>query len=685
MKRTDRPSSSASSPSTSPQLKRQKVPAPASLAQALPPSKAEQHMLAGVQRSLADAAALREASKENGNGNGQEGWTKVDRGKMKKQIKKQQRLEANPPVFKYMVPGLKNRRDPVSIDSLRDFTLSLLCDMPAQQWIVAENPRSITHVLALFIPGILASDLGLSKPSPSAPAMPLELPRLPLPAPASTQLPVLHTLFSHACPTRAPGEQYKMHSFIAQFLQCPLAGDEAKTRHEQRQAQEQQSKLTPADLVLTYPQMKENDYPIPTYLRLHLRGAPSPSIPDPSAQLEPGWIETPQNMDTPAQYTLLAIDCEMCETTAGQELARVSIIDGATNAEIYDTMVMPEHAITDYQTRYSGVTEAKLKGVTTTLADVQQHLLTLLHPDTILLGHSLENDLKVLKLCHPRNADTSVLYHHPRGGPYKPGLKWLAQRWMGKEIQKNDGKEGEQGGHDPEEDAKTSLELFQLKLERGAAFGEFQQDVESIFEKMARPSGKRHAGATSAVVDHGHPAQWHGAKATTAVACTNDDEVVDGVVDVIGKHDFVFARMMDLSHAVGWTTTKSASQFTMANIDRTASPAGHPESSDEAVKKAFAELNERLTRLHHSLPKSTAIILMTGHSDPRKIVALNARKQNWEQQWRKTNDVLKIPKEEWWTSEDDRSLAGEVEKAKAGLAFFCITRHAPVVAAAETI
>jgi len=447
---------------------------------------------------------------------------------------------------------------------------------------------------------------------------------------------------------------------------------------------QQQQNLTPADFVLTYPQMKENDYPIPTYLRPHLRGGSPPDIAASSAQLEPGWIETPQTMDTPAKYYLLAIDCEMCETAVGQELARISIIDGATNAKIYDTMVMPANPITDYQTRYSGVTEAKLEGVTTKLADVQQYMLTILHPDTILLGHSLENDLKVLKLCHPRCADTSVLYHHPRGGPYKPGLKWLAQRWMAKEIQKNDGKEGEHGGHDPEEDAKTSLELFQLKLQRGVTFGEFQQDVESIFEKISKPSGKRHAGATAAVVDHGNPAQWHGAKAKTAVACSTDDEVIQGIIDTIPSHDLVFARMMDLSHAVGWTTTQNARQFPMATVDRSSSPPGHPESSSDAVNKAFAELNERLTRLHRSLPKSTAIILMTGHSDPRKIVQLNARKQIWEQQWRKTSDVMKIPKEDWWTAEDDRKLAAEVMKAKAGLAFFCITRQAPVIADSTT-
>ena len=35
----------------------------------------------------------------------------------------------------------------------------------------------------------------------------------------------------------------------------------------------------------------------------------------------------------------------------------------------------------------------------TTLSDVQQELLSLVSADTILLGHSLESDLRALKVC----------------------------------------------------------------------------------------------------------------------------------------------------------------------------------------------------------------------------------------------------------------------------------------------
>ena len=144
------------------------------------------------------------------------------------------------------------------------------------------------------------------------------------------------------------------------------------------------------------------------------------------------------------------------------------------------------------------------------------------------------------------------MYHHPRGRPLKPGLKWLTEKWCGRKIQTR----GE-GGHDPEEDARACLDLLKKKLEEGPGFGEYKTDYESIFERMGRATWRGGGGGVndvrikSAVVDHGNPGVMHGSKADTALACKTDDEVLEGLLNVIPSHQFAFGRFMALSNTLG--------------------------------------------------------------------------------------------------------------------------------------
>ena len=112
---------------------------------------------------------------------------------------------------------------------------------------------------------------------------------------------------------------------------------------------------------------------------------------------------------------------------------------------------------------FSGITAKTLESITTSLADVQAHLRTLITPSTILLGHSLEHDLRALQLSHPRCIDTAVIFHHPGGPPLKPKLAWLTRRWLGRAIQDRG-----PGGHDPEEDARACIDLLKVKIKNGA-------------------------------------------------------------------------------------------------------------------------------------------------------------------------------------------------------------------------
>lgn len=63
----------------------------------------------------------------------------------------------------------------------------------------------------------------------------------------------------------------------------------------------------------------------------------------------------------------------MVTTDAGLELARVTVINFDLEV-LMDEFVMPDREILDYNTKWSGITEDILRGVTTRLSDIQQRL-----------------------------------------------------------------------------------------------------------------------------------------------------------------------------------------------------------------------------------------------------------------------------------------------------------------------
>lgn len=89
-------------------------------------------------------------------------------------------------------------------------------------------------------------------------------------------------------------------------------------------------------------------------------------------------------------------------------------------------------------------------------------------------------------------------------------------------------------------------------------------------------------------------------------------------------------------------------------------------SASQDISEILSTLDSQLKTLYTALPKRTALVIFTGHSDPIRMADLNARKNAFEiaLKFAKTNEEL--PK---WSTADARELEEEVVKAKRGLLF----------------
>ncbi|XP_037821672.1 uncharacterized protein LOC119610498 isoform X2 [Lucilia sericata] len=158
-----------------------------------------------------------------------------------------------------------------------------------------------------------------------------------------------------------------------------------------------------------------------------------------------------------------AIDCEMSYTGLGLEVTKVTVV-GYDGSLVYEHFVRTQAEIIDYNTRFSGVSEKDLSADSNnsikTFAEVQKDLLNLFDADTILIGHGLDNDLRVLRLVHKTIVDTSVIFSHSTGYPYRRSLKNLTKSFLKRDIQCGD------MGHSSFEDSRACLELMMWKIRK---------------------------------------------------------------------------------------------------------------------------------------------------------------------------------------------------------------------------
>ncbi|KAJ4290180.1 hypothetical protein N0V88_006689 [Collariella sp. IMI 366227] len=631
-----------------------------------------------------------------------DGWQTIERGRPVKKHKK--------------IPGQDSSRYPgitfsqqarlqakINVSSLRDLILYIFADGPAPQWVSVKHRPEFRKIVTIMVPGLEeamfkekvdfstynnilpdeAPDRVVTSPDDYYPRA-LNKEALP---------PVLQPfadMFPHLWPVRAPGDDKyaKLHSPIQAMLTAPLNKEKKfgfKPVTDPQGWKDERTRIT--EFLASPEELLEHGFPMhPAMLPA---GGQRDEFKDPE-----GFVHTrinkPEDGNVPeaeieqgsvtAGRQILALDCEMCMTGEGEfSLTRISLVSWDGEVAM-DELVKPDKPIIDYVTRFSGITKEMLDPVTTTLADIQNRLLDLLTPRTILVGHSLDSDLKALKLAHPFIVDTSILFPHPRGAPLKQSLKYLAQKFLNREIQKGD---GTIHGHDSIEDARTCLDLIKKKCEKGKSWAASEVQGENLFKRLARAgtayratagpqaTGGLSVGKTSAAIDWGDATRSACNAATVTISCKSDAEVEAGILRAIkgdpdglvvpgGGVDFVWARLRELEARQGWWNRNRSPDTT---TDTTT-----PEVPSSTLETTLETLTTRLQRIHAALPPCTALLVLSGSGDPREMARLQAIQAQFRKEYNTPGskwDQLSVQ----WTDKEDQALRRAVRHARSGIGF----------------
>lgn len=637
----------------------------------------------GSQSNKRDATALAD----------QEGWQVVGSSKKKKKSKSQ------------LVNGYSGARlrfnaerggAPVRIKDLQGLVLYTLADGVAPNWVAVRDAKGIQQVVVLMVPGMdkamledAASKVRTatlndnSSPKPSAtqtePLTPIEVMLRPAVSQSSTE-----SLTDYIIPIKAPGDPKsgRMHSPLQTMLISP---EDKKFNNGGRDTADvfQPARTPLVAFVHSAEELVEADYPVhPALFTNSADAAIEHTRREETGQSKGGgWVDTPVKKATPVCASgdqshpvtqgldAYALDCEMVLTTDDRySLARISVVDWHGKI-VMDQLVVPDLPIKNYFTQFSGITEEKLKGVTTRLADIQKDLSELFGPSSILIGHSLESDFNALKMTHPFVVDTSMVYPHPRGLPLRSSLKFLSNKYLKREIQK-----GGAEGHDSVEDARAVLDLVKLKCEKGPTYGTLDMNGESVFSRLAR------AGRGTAIVEYGTPERGFGRFASVKIGCQDDDEIADGLIKAtskaaVGGHAaaFTFGRLRDMEAVRGWNKSKRDSAGSVSNTppdkDKTDGDGDGEAEHELLVKKTAAHTVERLVKVYENIDPSTLVIVYPGPGDMREVLRLQEMQRQYKREFKvKKWDELSVK----WTDDEEQALRKAFNEARAGWALVCV-------------
>lgn len=495
----------------------------------------------------------------------------------------------------------------VQIPDLQDLVLYTLTSYDkAPEWVKLQNRRAIDKVVMIEVPGLTPEDFGFDSSNQKDLGGKVDPTKV---RKELAKLPCLQDLV----PMHLP----KQRSVVSLFPSLVAVKLSKRQRHELAQ-QGKGQEATLDKLCLNLGELLANNYPI------------HQDVPGATQEMVSDYRGT--SLFEHKGGKVFALDCEMCLSENGQELTRVSLTDWDGRA-ILDTLVQPKSKITDYLTVYSGITEEMLEGVTTTFEDVQNMLCEKVSSDDILIGHSLDSDLGVLKLKHPRIIDTAICYDNRGNTMAKPSLKQLMKVHIKEDVH------NKPTGHDSTEDCQCCLKLVKRKLEHGMGYGK-AFNFASLFDRIATTNKLERAldGAkvpkSSLVVDRmqkksiGYLAHH--------ILAPDESSVLNALEDKLQDHDFVYAQYHGIETA-------------------------HLENeSDQSA--AYTRFANKLAKIYEIVPANSIVIVTPGSVLSQKLKNLQQKRRDFQKAFRNNPNVKNGP--DAWTDQNERELALEIDNSK---------------------
>ncbi|KAK9820565.1 hypothetical protein WJX72_011714 [[Myrmecia] bisecta] len=486
--------------------------------------------------------------------------------------------------------------------------LWVLADGSNTRWVFIKNKALVQKVVMVAVPGIDA-DLFQEK---------------------KAGLPNMHTLLGPATKLQAKNATVRPGQTVSALFAVPMRKKRKREVAEEKQAgKRRRAPFPPSHYAMRLEQMEAHNFPLPEVSESGEMRCPE------------GYIATQPSgaagaVSVPSER-MVALDCEMCQTTAGLEVTRVTLIDEMCQV-LLDELVLPHNPITDYVTRYSGITAAMMAGVTTRLADVQQRFLELVSAETLLVGHSLENDLLCLKIIHANILDTAVLFPHPRGPPYRSALRIITEKFLKRQIQN--------GSHDSIADARAAMELAQLKVKNGPSFGLGTTD--EAFEKLMDVLGESNRRCT--LVDRQDMLNRHVTGSAAAVVSTSDADALAKAIREAQNPaiNFLWTQLRDLS-----TFFEERAQWRRQTAIRAV-------EDDKQVERLLATIDRQIGELHRALPPNTLLLVVTCQGDTAECRRLQ------EQKFRRQQGLDGLPP---WSTDCEAEFARILAGATRALCF----------------